>query len=445
MDELVLSQSLSEELLPFSLCFAGDGKVRWVSRRLRAVWLIDEGVDGDKVGDLLHIARPFAGSLDTALLPELTELIIHLHVEGHPDRIVRGQLYPHEGGWLFTGFPMVSNIAQLERLGLPLSCLPIHTALGDMLIANEASSASLKEAQVQASRLADSNEMLGKLNERISKFVPTGFLENVGIETVLDVDLGRHVETRKAIMFADLRKFTALSAQVDVSRIFEVINRYLYCTVPCIEAHGGYVVQYLGDGIMALFPDQSLAAAQAAIEMQRELRVYAATVPELPAPLKLSIGIHEGPVALGIIGSQTRWDASIIADSVNTSARIESMTRVLGGEGIVSERFLDSAPGRDDFAVRDLGVHTIRGRTEDLRLFELLDCLDESTRKSRDATQEDFGAGLQAYESGDLYEAMSRFSRVLAKVSDDQAAQFYLARINHRLRETGAGHFSRQR
>ena len=165
----------------------------------------------------------------------------------------------------------------------------------------------------------------------------------------------------------------------------------------------------------------------------------------MPAPLKLSIGIHEGPVALGIIGNQTRWDVSIIADSVNTSARIESMTRVLGGEGIVSERFLDSAPGRDDFAVRDLGVHTIRGRTEDLRLFELLDCLDESTRKLRDVTREDFGTGLQAYESGDLYEAMSRFSRVLEKVSDDQAAQFYLARINHRLRETGAGHFSRQR
>lgn len=437
MDELVLSQSLSEELLPFSLCFAADGEVRWISRLLREVWLIDAEVDGPGIGGLLHIARPFTARLDIALLPELTELIIHLHVAGHPGRIVRGQLYPHEDGWLFTGFPMISNIAQLERLGLPLSRLPLHTAMGDMLIANEASSASLKETQVQASRLAESNKTLEKLNDRISKFVPAGFLENVGIETVLDVDLGRHVQTRKAIMFADLRKFTTLSEQVEANRIFEVINQYLYATVPRIEAHGGYVVQYLGDGIMALFPDDSLAAAQAAIEMQRELKAYAATIPELPAPLELSIGIHQGPVALGIIGNETRWDASIIADSVNTGARIESMTRVLGGEIIVSERFLDSAPGRDDFAVRDLGVHTIRGRTENLRLFELLDCLDEPTRKSRDATQEDFRAGLQAYESGELYEAMSRFSRVLSRVSDDQAAQFYLARISHRLQETG--------
>jgi class 3 adenylate cyclase len=431
---MILSSDLVDDLLPFSMCFSAEGKVLSMSRLLRAVWEVDEEGSAGEFSDKLTMARPFIAPFDATWLPELTDLILHFHPGEQVERTVRGQLFPHNGGWLFTGFPLVSSINDLEALGIQLSSLPLHVSAGDLLIAAEASASSLHESKRLSQRLVESNAVLEQLNQRFECFVPTVFLEDIGVRTPLEAELGRHAETRKAVMFADLRQFTTISEQVEASRIFEVINGYLQSTVPCIEAHGGYVVQYLGDGIMALFPGEDLAALRAAIDMQDALKAYAADIDGLAVPLRMSIGIHEGPVALGIVGHETRWDASIIADAVNTSARIESMTRILGGEIIVSQHFLDSSSGSEAFAQRALGTHEIRGRKGHLALVEILDSLDVEVRNYRLETQADFSEGLEAYRNGDLYQSMSCFSRVLSRVPRDLAAQFYLARISERLR-----------
>jgi class 3 adenylate cyclase len=431
---MILSPDLVDDLLPFSMCFSAEGRVLCMSRLLREAWEVDEERSIAEFAGELTLERPFTAPFDVAWLPELTNLILHFHPNDQPIRTVRGQLFPHDDGWLFTGFPLVSSITDLESLGIQLSSLPLHVSAGDLLIAAEASASSLREATQMSDRLTESNAVLEQMNRRFECFVPTAFLQDIGVRTPLEAELGRHTETRKAVMFADLRKFTTISEQVEASRIFEVINQYLQATVPCIEAHGGYVVHYLGDGIMALFPGQDLAALRAAIDMQDALKKYAAEIDDLVVPLRMSIGIHEGPVALGIVGHETRWDASIIADAVNTSARIESMTRILGGEIIVSQHFLESGSGGEAFAQRALGTHEIRGRKGHLALVEILDSLDEEVRKDRLETQADFSEGLEAYRNGDLYQSMSCFSHVLSQVSSDLAAQFFLARISERLR-----------
>jgi class 3 adenylate cyclase len=314
-----------------------------------------------------------------------------------------------------------------------LSRLPLQTALGERLIANETSLASLQESQLKAEELAAANANLERTLERFSRFIPTKLLQNIGVDTPLETMLGNHVETRKAVMFADLRGFTTISEQLEAGQIFEVINQYLACTVPCIEANGGYVIQYLGDGIMALFPSGDVAALRAAVEMQKALRHCQEKHSQLPHRLRMSIGIHEGPVALGIVGNETRWDASIIADAVNTSSRIEAMTRVLGGEIIVSRAFLESAGDTNGFKKRDLGVQQIRGRKGLIPLVEILDSLDPEEVETREQTSRDFAKGVTSYQNGDLYLAMACFSQVLAMVPTDQAAQFYLGRISQRL------------
>jgi len=269
--------------------------------------------------------------------------------------------------------------------------------------------------------------------DHFARFVPSKFIENIGVQSPLDAKLGGHVETRKAVMFADLRDFTTISEHLEAGQIFDVINQYLACTVPCIEAQGGYVLQYLGDGIMALFPAGTSDALQAAIDMQKALRYCQEQHSSMPFRLQMSIGIHEGPVALGIVGNETRWDASIIADAVNASSRIEAMTRVLGGDIIVSQEYLDNAGDISGFSQRNLGVQQIRGRKGLLELVEILDSLDPEILEAREATSGDFAKGIEAYQNGDLYLAMSCFSRVLATVPDDLAAQFYLARISQRI------------
>jgi class 3 adenylate cyclase len=318
-------------------------------------------------------------------------------------------------------------------MGMQLSRLPLQTALGELLIANESSKAALLDSKTKASELFSTNENLQQTLRRFSRFVPAKFLEDIGVESPLDSTLGRHVETHKAVMFADLRGFTTISEQLDAGQIFEVINQYLACTVPCVEANGGYVLQYLGDGILALFPSNSTAALKAAIDMQKALRECQEQHSALPFRLRMSIGIHQGPVALGIVGMETRWDASIIADAVNTSARIEAMTRVLGGDIMVSQHFLENAGDTSGFEQRKLGVQQIRGRKGLLPLVEILDSLDQEELESRRLTTEQFNNGITAYQSGDMYLAMAGFSQVLSQVPTDLAAQFYLARISQRL------------
>lgn len=432
-DELIFTRALADELIPFSINFNEDGEISGLSRMLFQVWKIKENDDLIAVRQRLQISRPFAGDLQHAYLNELSGMIIHLHLSGMESTVIRGQIYVKPDGWLFTGFPKISTIGELENIGIQLSELPLHTAMGELLIANEASKASLEDAQVQANKITRSNNMLGQLNERFERFVPTAILENIGIHSPLDVKLGRYVETEKAVMFADLRSFTSLSEQLKAGEIFTIINQYLNCTVPAIEAHGGYVVQYLGDGIMALFPGGTTQAIHAAIAMQHSLHDSLNAQSDFPHNLRMSIGIHEGPVALGIVGNETRWDASIIADVVNTSARIESMTRVLGGDILVSREFLDNSGQRDEFQIRELGAHQIRGRQAQLELVEILDSLDDEQRQSRSVTAADFAEGLQRYRDGDLYAAMSSFSRVLSVVAQDHAALYYLGRISQRL------------
>ena len=234
-------------------------------------------------------------------------------------------------------------------------------------------------------------------------------------------------------MFADLQGFSLLSEKLSAAACFAMINEFLSLTVPCIEANDGYIVQYLGDGMMALFPSGTSQAIDAAVAMQRSLREAALVNQETDSQLSMSIGIHEGPVSLGIIGNETRWDATIIADAVNTSSKIESMTRMLGGEILVSKQTLDACGDAHRFKTRSLGSHQIRGRKGQLELVEILDAMEVQLLNDRTTTLDTFAEGLKFYREGDLYSALSCFSRVLAQVPQDPAAQYYLGRISQRL------------
>ena len=428
--EILINRGLWGELAPFSIIFGKDGTVKELSHRLLDVWCLGDDEQSIKqVNDEILLSRPFDSPLLPELLPNLTELTVHLELSSCRGRIMRGQLYPHGDEWLFSGFPMVSTIIELEAMGVMLSDLPLSAGLGERLIANETTIASAKDASDQSAKLFIANDILEQTLETFARFVPNKFLTEVGITSPLEARLGSHVESRKAIMFADLLGFTSISEGLSAGEIFEVINQYLSCTVPCIEANGGFVIHYLGDGIMALFPSGNAGALQAAIDMQKALKLCRGEHNHHDFELKMSIGLHEGPVALGIVGDKMRWDASIISDAVNTSSRIEAKTRVLGGEIIVSRAFLNTVKKPSDFMLRGLGVHEIRGRTKKIELIEVLDSLDDELILARKATLSDFNYGVAAFKDDDMYLAMSCFSRVLSVDPDDKASQVYLSII----------------
>jgi class 3 adenylate cyclase len=192
------------------------------------------------------------------------------------------------------------------------------------------------------------NAMLGGLEER--DFIKDAFSRYV-TRQVSDVvlqgglELGGELLTA-TILMADIRDFTGLSERMPPRQVVRVLNRYFTEMVEECMEHGGMIDKFIGDAIMVVFgaparltPEQSArAAAKAALGMHRRLTdLNAAFAADgLPA-LRIGIGVHTGEAIAGNIGAPQRLDYTLIGDSVNMAARIETACKEIDQELLVSE------------------------------------------------------------------------------------------------------------
>lgn len=180
-------------------------------------------------------------------------------------------------------------------------------------------------------------------------------------------------ERTLAVMFADLRGFTALSeAKLPYDVVF-MLNRFAREMGAAIEAQGGRIDKFMGDGVMALFGLDSGAengareALAAAREMQRRLdRLNEALAADLPVPLRMGIGIHAGPVIVGEIGYGAASSITAIGDVVNIASRLEAQTKELGASLVVSDELCALAREEVEGA-RPLEV-AVKGRADPVKV-----------------------------------------------------------------------------
>jgi adenylate cyclase len=184
-------------------------------------------------------------------------------------------------------------------------------------------------------------------------------------------------EREIAVLFADLRGFTQLAEHKLPFDVVFVLNRYFEAMGRAIDAAGGHVDKFIGDGVMALFgtasghPDPAAAAAaafDAARRMSLGLReLNASLAQDLERPLRIGIGIHAGPVILGEMGYGRATGLTAIGDTVNLASRIESLCKLHGAELVASSHAaalagLDPATLRRDTAAipgRDGGIDVV--------------------------------------------------------------------------------------
>ena len=204
-----------------------------------------------------------------------------------------------------------------------------------------------------------------------ARFVPSEFLDALGINTIQEVNLGDAVRVRMTVLFADIRRFTSLSEELSVDGTFGFLNDYLNAVTPAIRQHHGFIDKYIGDAIMALYPGDPCDAVRSALAIQEALSEYNEhrTVNGDP-PVNVGIGIHTGDVMLGTVGAQDRLDTTVIGDTVNIAARLEELTKRSDTTIIVSEDVRQALPS-DLVQVTDLGVETIRGRSAPLQIHGL--------------------------------------------------------------------------
>jgi len=178
------------------------------------------------------------------------------------------------------------------------------------------------------------------------------------------------------VLFSDIRGFTTVSERGEPEEIVGMLNEYFTRMVDIVFANKGTLDKFVGDMVMALFgapldnPDHAQHAVDAALEMIRALnRLNEKWAAEGRPALDIGIGISTGPMIAGNIGSEAIMSYTVIGDSVNLGARLESLNKEYGTRIIISQATRDALPDR--YFVRPLGDVLVKGKTRPVAIFEV--------------------------------------------------------------------------
>ena len=252
--------------------------------------------------------------------------------------------------------------AYVRHPALPVQILPVIQNLEQAL--------DLEERNTSLSHTVDDYILqLGAINASAQKFVPSESLKLLGRANLTDVKQGDWKRIQLAILFTDIRGFTTLSETMTPEDNFRFINAYLARMGPIIRKHRGFIDQYIGDGIMALFPKSAADAVSAALAMQKSLTVYNRHRARCGyPPIRIGIGIHFGDTIIGTIGENERWAVTVISDAVNVASRLETLTKEYSADIIISGTVAKRL-SRNKLSLRPLGKVQVKGKTQQIEIY----------------------------------------------------------------------------
>ncbi len=248
-------------------------------------------------------------------------------------------------------------------------------------------------------------------------------------ESIAEIGPGDAAGLEMNVLFADIRGFTTMSEQLGAQGAFAMLNEFLAAVEPCIENEGGFVNQYLGDAIMALFPGEVDGALRCAIAMLKETQALNVRRKSRNEPeIRFGLGIASGPLMLGAIGGGQRLDSNVVGDTANLSARTEGLTKPFGSNVIFTEHTRERLKDPSKFEIRELGQVAVVGREKPFTIYELMELDAPELKAHKQATQAQFEKGLEDYREGGFQRACERFEACMALAPDDKAAAFYFER-----------------
>ncbi|WP_453961842.1 CHASE2 domain-containing protein [Amorphus suaedae] len=211
-----------------------------------------------------------------------------------------------------------------------------------------------------------------EIRSAFGRYVAPGLVE----ELARDPDrlrLGGEIKDM-TILFTDMRGFTTVSEGMDAERLTAFVNAFLTPLTDTILANRGTIDKYIGDAVMAFWnaplddADHARHACQAALAMLRAIDGFNAAEHGYP-PVAIGIGLNTGACCVGNLGSERRFDYSVIGDDVNVASRLEGQTKAYGVPIIVGERTAQAVP---DFALIEFDRVRVKGKTVPLSLFAVL-------------------------------------------------------------------------
>ena len=266
-----------------------------------------------------------------------------------------------------------------------------------------------------------------KINIANSRFVPSEFLSFLGKDSVVDVKLGDHVTKEMTVFFADVRSFTTISESLSPEDNFHFINSLLQRFGPIVRKNNGFIDKFIGDSIMALFPNSPSDAILTAAQVLKELEEYNKSHTKKGLiPIRLGIGINSGTLMLGTIGEHQRMDGTVISDSVNIASRLEGLSKLFDANIIVSEKVLLEVKENMEIDYRFLGNVPVKGKSKSVAIYEVFSFDTKDLKALKLLIKEPFEKAIQLYEDQLFSEANVLFKATLEIFNEDKAAQYYL-------------------
>jgi len=295
-------------------------------------------------------------------------------------------------------------------------------------------SAMLYEKNIREAR--EREEAMLRIHEVTKKFVPHEFIRSLGKETLTDVKLGDQVEKIVTVLFTDIRDFTTLSEKMTPEENFHFVSSFNARLGPVIRSNNGFINQYLGDSIMAIFPENPEDALRAAVGMQKAVHELNKERKEVGlSSIRAGIGMHTGSLIMGITGDEFRMDAATISDTVNTAARIESLTKYYKSPLLLSDHTLKYLNGQNSFHFRHLGNVRLKGKNNLLSIIECINGFEELQFERKLHTLSLFSTAMSNYHDQQFENALQLFQTILTNDPDDLTVSYFLSNTKKYLRE----------
>ncbi|MBI2624606.1 adenylate/guanylate cyclase domain-containing protein [Candidatus Parcubacteria bacterium] len=268
------------------------------------------------------------------------------------------------------------------------------------------------------------------IRETFSRYVSADVVAHL-LEHPERLRLGGEARTL-TILFSDIRGFTSLSERLRPAELTRVLNRYLTRMSAAIMAEGGVLDKYIGDAVMAFWGapieqrDHASRAVKAALAMQQALREFNAELDREGLPqIAIGIGINTGEVIVGNMGSDQRFDYTVIGDAVNLASRLEGLNKVYGTTALVSG---ETAAAWADSGVtyREVDRVAVKGKAQAVPIFEVTQPAEAA--RYAEAFRA-FSEGLKHYRVQQWDGAESCFRRALAQKPADGPSLVLLDRI----------------
>lgn len=235
-----------------------------------------------------------------------------------------------------------------------------------------------------------------------------------------------------SVLFSDIQGFTTISEMMEAEKLVELLNQYLTEMTNIVLNFDGTLDKYEGDAIMAFWnapldqPNHAVRACYSALEMQNTLsKMREKWQSEGKIPLYARVGINSGDMVVGNMGSKKRFDYTVMGDSVNLGSRLESANKQYNTYIMISETTYNQA--KDKIEVRYLDELQVKGKTESVKVYELLAKKDELSDEMKEILKH-YNSGIEFYSQREWDEAIKCFENALKINKKDGPSRVYLQR-----------------